>query len=341
MHHLRQAVRHILVWVLYVTGFTWWLARRRLHGRILVLTYHRVLPPEEQRASFSSHSIIVSPRVFERQLRFLRRHFRMLTKDEFVAAAQAGKPPRQPAFLITFDDGWFDNLRHAEPILTRLQVPAVVFVATGYVGTDKCFWQERLGRLLYTAWRTGKATAWLEKIDAARAPRNLDDHEATRNHIRMIVDRLKDRPSQEVLALVDELAAQLPAAAGDHPDRFMSWEDVRKLASSGHVTIASHAHSHRPLTGLSPEEITDELQRSRAEIESRLGRSVDTLAYPNGNHDDTVIGCAKACGYAAGFTTIAGRYAPGKDPFRVERVNIGERGARSMPGFLARVIGLM
>lgn len=340
MHHLRQAVRHILVWALYCTGFTWWLARRRLHGRILVLTYHRVLTADEQRASFSSHSIVVSPRVFERQLRFLRRHFRMLTQDEFIHAAASGKPPKQPACLITFDDGWFDNLRHAEPILTRLQVPAVVFVATDYVGTDKCFWQERLGRLLEASWRSGQGAAVLAKLDAA-APANLDDHEATRNRTRIIIDKLKDRPPQEVIALVDELAAQLPSAGNSHPDRFMSWDDVVKLAGSGYVTIASHAHSHRPLTELDADEIAAELHRSRTEIESRLGATVSTIAYPNGNHDDKVTATAKACNYVAGFTTIAGRYAPGEDAFRIKRVNIGERGARSAPGFLARVIGLM
>lgn len=340
MHHLRQAVRHILVWTLYCTGFTWWLARRRLHGKILVLTYHRVLPAEEQRASFSSHSIVVSPRVFEWQLRFLRRHFRILTVDEFIDAVRSEKPPRQPSCLITFDDGWIDNLQHAEPILTRLQAPAVVFLATGYVGTDKCFWQERLGRLLDASWRNGSGAAVLAKLDAP-APANLKDREATGNWIRVIIDRLKHRPPQEVAALVDELEVQLPGTRGKHPDRFMSWDDVVKLAASGFVAIASHAHSHRPLTELGREEVEAELQRSRAEIESRLGRAVTTIAYPNGNHDDVVTDTARACGYVAGFTTIAGRYAPGEDAFRIKRVNIHERGARSAPGFLSRVIGLM
>jgi peptidoglycan/xylan/chitin deacetylase (PgdA/CDA1 family) len=340
MHHLRQAVRHILVWTLYVTGFTWWLARRRLRGRILVLTYHRVLPADEQRASFSSHSIVVSPRAFERQLRFLRKHFRMLTVDEFVSAVASGKPAREPSCLITFDDGWFDNLRYAEPILTKLQVPAVVFVATGYVGTDKCFWQERLGRLLDASWRNASGAAVLTKLDAP-APADLDDHEATRNWIRVIIDRLKHRPPQEVSQLVDELEAQLPSTRANHPDRFMSWDDVVQLAGSGYITIASHAHSHRPLTELDGEEIAAELTRSRAEIERRLGREVTTIAYPNGNHDDQVVAAARSCGYVAGFTTIAGRYAPGEDAFRVKRVNIHERGARSAPGFLSRVIGLM
>lgn len=340
MNHLRQAVRHLLVWTLYCTGFTWWLAKRRLQGRILVLTYHRVLPADEQRASFSSHSIVVSPRVFERHLRFLRRHFRILTQDQFISAASSGKPLQHPACLITFDDGWFDNLRHAEPILTRLQVPAVVFVATDYVGTDKCFWQERLGRLLEASWRSSRGAAVLAKMHAP-APANLDDHAATRNYIRSVIDKLKDRPPQEVIALVAELAAQLPDAASNHPDRFMSWDDVVKLAASGYVTIASHAHSHRPLTELRAEEVAAELQRSRTEIESRLGRTVNTIAYPNGNHDDSVTATARACNYVAGFTTIAGRYAPGEDAFRIKRVNMSERGARSAPGFLARVIGLM
>lgn len=328
------------MWTLYCTGFTWWLAHRRLRGKVLVLTYHRVLPESEQRASFSSHSIVVSPKVFEWQLRFLRRHFRMLTIDEFVSLTTSGGKLPERACLITFDDGWFDNLSYAEPILSRLQVPAVVFVATGYVGTDKCFWQERLGRLLHESWRSGKGQAVLERM-GAKAPANLADHEATRNSTRTFIEHLKKRPPGEVAELVDQLQAQLGEPAKQHPDRFMSWDEVTTLAASGFVTIASHAHSHRPLTELERDEIAEELQRSRREIETRLGHAVTTIAYPNGNHDDTVTSIAGACGYRAGFTTIAGRYTPGEDPLRVRRVNIHERGARSAPGFLSRVIGLM
>lgn len=333
----------MLVFIFYYTGFTWWLARRRLRGRVLVLTYHRVLPVRVQRESFSSDGIVVSPQAFEWQLRFLRRHFRILTIDEFTSACAQGKSYSGFSCLITFDDGWFDNLEYAEPILTHLQVPAVVFIATNYIGTDKCFWQERLARLLHESWRTGRGAHLLADIGGTR-PATLRGHEEIRNAIREVIDRLKHHPPRDLLAFVDRLHAEVAKSRNtteDHPDRFMSWDDVVRISESGFVTISSHAHSHLPLTRLDREEIAAELQQSRTEIQSRIGNKVSAIAYPNGDHDDNVVSTAKACGYVAGFTTIAGRYVPGDDPLRVKRVNIHERGARTAPGFLSRVIGLM
>ena len=44
-----------------------------------------------------------------------------------------GTPLPPQAVLITFDDGYRDNLKNAAPILQRYGYPAVVFVPVGYL----------------------------------------------------------------------------------------------------------------------------------------------------------------------------------------------------------------
>jgi len=41
--------------------------------------------------------------------------------------------------VVTFDDGFADNREVAFPVLERLGIPAVFYVCTGYVGTDRTF----------------------------------------------------------------------------------------------------------------------------------------------------------------------------------------------------------
>src|SRR5204862_6462518 len=51
--------------------------------------------------------------------------------DHYVGGAAL--PPR--AILVTFDDGYRDNLENAVPILRRHGYPAVIFVPIGYLDT--------------------------------------------------------------------------------------------------------------------------------------------------------------------------------------------------------------
>ena len=84
------------------------------------------------------------------------RHFRPLSSGRRLrACSRAGEPLPDMSCLVTFDDGWWDNFEHALPILRDRGVPAAVFVATDYIGSERCFWQERLNRLLFRAARQG------------------------------------------------------------------------------------------------------------------------------------------------------------------------------------------
>ncbi len=79
----------------------------------------------------------------------------------------------------------------------------------------------------------------------------------------------------------------------------MSWEDLRKLSDDG-WEIGSHTRTHPRLPSLDDDALTDELERSREEIERRLGIACRTVAYPYGEADERVAEHARAAGYSAG-----------------------------------------
>src|SRR6201999_329515 len=105
---------------LYYSGALWLYAAVKLRGKAVVLMYHRVLPSGAD--SFSHAGIVVTPQTFERHMRFFARHFRLLDLAGFRKELDGGFGPR--ACLVTFDDGWQDNHRHALPVLRRHRVPA-------------------------------------------------------------------------------------------------------------------------------------------------------------------------------------------------------------------------
>jgi len=68
------------------------------------------------------------------------------------------------------------------------------------------------------------------------------------------------------------------------------------MAASG-IEIGSHGCSQRMRTRLSTDEAEGELARSKAEIESRLGRIVQHFAFPNEAANGALLTLAATAGY--------------------------------------------
>ena len=92
---------------------------------LTVFMYHRILPEDRPEA--------ISTAVFDRQLEYLGRHYRVLRAAE-VEKYVAGelKIPGDCAAL-SFDDGWADNLFYADPVLEKHGFSALMAVSAGYL----------------------------------------------------------------------------------------------------------------------------------------------------------------------------------------------------------------
>ncbi len=102
----------------------------------------------------------------------------------------------------------------------------------------------------------------------------------------------------------------------------MSWDDMAHIEKEGLVRFESHAHSHRPLAALSPEEVEEEYRQSKKLLREKLGMEARFLCYPKGNSDNTARDIASrhfdgAFG-GVGIITDVGFI----DPFNIPRIII-------------------
>jgi peptidoglycan/xylan/chitin deacetylase (PgdA/CDA1 family) len=118
---------------------------------------------------------------------------------------------------------------------------------------------------------------------------------------------------------------------------FLSWSDVRVLASFENLEVGSHTHTHAELPTVAPVAAEDELRRSLDTIRSKVGADVMPLAYPKGRYADWVVDLARETGYTCGLTTDGGGNGPAPDVFRLRRTLIGDE---EEAAFAARVAGL-
>lgn len=339
--HARRLLRKFIANGLYYSGLLWVYAAFKLHRRVVVLMYHRVLPDGAD--TFSEESIVVTPWTFARQLRFLKRFFRPLSLDELTESLQTGWQLPSRGVLVTFDDGWRDNVTYALPLLREHEVPAVVFLATDFVGTDSCFWQERLTRRMFRAAQQEGPAYALVNAHSSKDMRQLTSPEL-RRVVRDAVTRMKQWPQVEVARFEAELELALGSMglpvddSGD--DRFMDWTEASSLAPPSPLVAAAHGCSHVPLTNVTAELAARELACARQRVEAATGERVTAVAYPNGNYDDTVVELARQAGYRIGFTTQRGLVSEGDDPLRLRRLNVNEASTRSIPEFLCIILGV-
>ena len=106
---------------------------RRLNGKrdlIPILMYHRVRPDESSTDGIEP-GMYVRAATFERHLSWLARRFTLATLSQAVDAARSGQAGGLA--VITFDDGWRDNLTDAWPILQRHGAKATIFVVPDWI----------------------------------------------------------------------------------------------------------------------------------------------------------------------------------------------------------------
>jgi len=115
--------------------------------RLAILTYHSI---DDSGSVLSTH-----PETFEHQMTCLAElGYRGVSLGEVVNHSQSvGRWPERTV-AITFDDGYENNLRVAQPILARHEFTATIYVITGHVG-GKHDWEQPppgLGRRAILDW---------------------------------------------------------------------------------------------------------------------------------------------------------------------------------------------
>src|SRR5438132_10150783 len=95
-----------------------------------VLCYHQVHPTRSSRFAVTTGQL-------DAHLSYLvRSGFHFIHARDLLSE----KPlPKRP-LLLTFDDGYVDNLEHAQPVLRRHDAKATIFIVTAYAG-DRARWE--------------------------------------------------------------------------------------------------------------------------------------------------------------------------------------------------------
>ncbi len=275
-------------------------------NRLIVFNFHRIKPPGTSFATpFDDSVYTVDIGEFELQIKWLKRHTRILCENELLSCLKEGRltPPdtSSPSVVITFDDGYRDNYNLAYPLLKSWEVPAILFIATEMINSRRLPWWDIIAYLIKECPKPD--LFWDKRRFSLPAERG--------EAISFFQSEMKNKPYEHTKYLLAELAeaCEVPFPPGEVQDReILSWEEIREMADGG-IAIGSHTHTHRVLSTLEPVSQMEEMILSKIIIEEKLGRPVSTIAYPAGELryiSEETPHLAASAGYRIGFTTNSG-----------------------------------
>jgi peptidoglycan/xylan/chitin deacetylase (PgdA/CDA1 family) len=103
----------------------------------------------------------------------------------------------------------------------------------------------------------------------------------------------------------------------------MSDAELTRLAAGGLIEIGAHTENHPALTVLPWEQQHAEIFRSKARLESVLGRPVESFAYPYGLHDARTVDAVISAGFRWACTTEEHAARRASEPLRLPRFDMG------------------
>lgn len=298
--------------------------RRKQKNGIVVLTYHSVVRDIPQSIHRFEYRNCVTEKQFANQIRFLLKHYSPVRINDLI---EGRYPEDKPGFLITFDDGFLNNLERATPILNEYGIEGCFFISTGLVGHREMIWPEKITYLLMGS---NNPVVFLQMGDVHTF--KLDTPESRESASWKIRKYLKNANKQEIEKVMKELEEQitdfeeLTDAQKQERYAFMSWDDVNKLKNSGQA-IGSHTHNHEVLSTLSGWQSAEELQHSKDLLTKHSGEECTYFSYPNGaagDFNELHKQQLQEIGYRCAMTQIEGTNFSGGDAFELKRINISQ-----------------
>lgn len=277
------------------------LRRLPLWRGLLVLCYHRI--GDAARSPLDRDLFSASDAEFERLIAYLASNCDVVDAEGAARAMAHRRSGRR--VLVTFDDGYRDNHDVAWPVLRRHGVPALLFLATGFLDRPRLSWWDEAALL-------------------------AGDDEAA---LRETITRYKALPADRADAVLDELAERTgrPRPGPEAADGvWMTWDMARAMRDGG-VDIGGHTHDHGILGRMSPEAQEEQIATGARRLREELGVAQRWFSYPVGSpeaYDEHSVAAARRHGAELAFTFERGYARPGTDPMRIPRLGaVPHRGA--------------
>lgn len=239
-----------------------------LDNGVLVLYYHRINSIQND-----PFELCVSAENFDKHICYIKEHYAPLRfEDKWDGNSQG--------IVITFDDGYEDNLTNALPILEKYHVPATIFVSTGQILKKKMMWWDELYEL--TVEKNNNKFIVIQD-DVFGCKWKTDGYQMKLNCYFAIHKLMNHYISlQKKEEWMNQLREQVSLREHSDDYNLLTPVQLKTLSKSGLITIGGHSVSHMSLGKMTEDQQEMEIRENVIQLQEIVSEKITTFSYPFG-----------------------------------------------------------
>jgi len=268
--------------------------KRKPINQALILAYHRIFNPVNDPILLS-----VNPENFESQLKIISQHYKPISLPDLAKAIRNKSVPNR-AIVLTFDDGYVDNLLFAKPLLEKYQIPATIFITTHGITNLREPWWDELEKIILlppslpkklSCVIANKSYHWDITVQKDHVSHlqgwNISQNNYPNDRFKLymalhnIIKLLLPSQQEEIINFLSSWA-NVPLKNRPHY-RIMNQQEIQELHKSHVIEIGSHTVTHPQLATQSYQDQLFELSTSKKQLEAIIQQPVTSFSYPFGN----------------------------------------------------------
>ena len=304
-------------------------------NKIIILMYHSI-----RSNVIDPWNLCVSPENFASHIKVLRQFCEMSNFNKLRFEDDINNPSSVKV-VLTFDDGYSDNLRIALPILKKYYIYATIFIISSYVNSPSPFYWDELAEILLkpgrlppsiefdlnneiVQWSNFIQTYTYKHYEKFKFWRIGESKPPTQRHdlyISLWKYASKIKPKERIIFMdfLRNLNVNKDYLPSDIP---LSISELRSLSSNNLIEIGGHSVNHQLLSKCSYNDKVVEIIDCKKELEMIIGKPINIFSYPHGVYDSSSIQIVKNAGYKFACTTIQQSISKFHLPYEIPRFHI-------------------
>ena len=222
---------------------------------------------------------------FEKHIDYLMQYYEVISLDNLIDCLNNGYPIDSKTVVLTFDDGYKNNLHTVLPFLSAKEIPFSVFISTKHVSSGIRFPTYLLRVAVYENYHSKL------NVPSLNINFNIDNENSIKKTYNYLSHIIKTSSIVVVKKVINDIINSMNPIkwielnnkySSDEP---MNWDDIKTLTDKG-VIIGSHCDDHFLLhNNQTDENISKQLIQSKKLIKNKIGKC-NYFCYPNGGFED-------------------------------------------------------